>query len=51
MLVIFFCYLSFLYGVLNFACLNFTKIFIHGSLATLFFYNSEKREIKYQQGT
>ena len=37
MLVFFFCYLSFLYGVLNFACLNFTKIFIHGSLTTLFF--------------
>ena len=32
--------------VLNFACLNFVRIFFRGSLISRFFYNREKREIK-----
>ena len=37
---------EFFVWVLNFACLNFARIFFRGSLISRFFYNREKREIK-----
>ena len=44
----FFLQFEFFVWVLNFACSNFARIFFRGSLISRFFYNREKREIKYE---